>query len=169
MSEDSKQTHLINELPYPIEIIGVPDIIVAANSDGILIANKEKSHLIKDRLSHVTKLPRHVEKRWGFYQIVRHLKDDQGQESMIKLLKMDQGSQTSYHTHDQRDESLTILSGVADILMEDKLYRLSAGGVLHIPAGSRHGIKAVSALELIEVCLGHDLAEEDIQRISMIW
>ena len=146
------------------------DIIVAANSDGILIANKEKAHLIKEKLTQVSQIPMYGEKRWGTYQVLKYWRDDeQGKESMIKIVNISQGKHTSYHQHGNRQESLTILSGSAEILMEDKLYRLLAGDVLQIPAGIKHGIKAVTELELMEVLLGNELSQEDITRFSIIW
>lgn len=170
ISDDSVNTHLINELPYPIEVIGVSDLVVAANSDGILIANKEKAHLIKERLAQVTQIPMHVEKRWGSYQILRYWKNDEnGTEGMLKLVKLTSGEMTSYHLHKNRQESLTILSGIAELLMEDKLYRLIAGDVMLIPADIKHGIKAVTQLEFMEVLLGKELPQEDIVRFSQTW
>ncbi|WP_171632942.1 sugar phosphate nucleotidyltransferase [Paenibacillus plantarum] len=170
ISDDSVNTHLINELPYPIEVIGVSDLVVAANPDGILIANKEKAHLIKERLAQVTQIPMHVEKRWGSYHILKYWKNDEnGTEGMIKLVKLAHGKMTSYHQHQNRQKSLTILSGIAEILMEDKLYKLMAGDVLLILAGIKHGIKAVTHLEFMEVLLGKELSQEDITRFSDIW
>ncbi|WP_171681708.1 sugar phosphate nucleotidyltransferase [Paenibacillus planticolens] len=169
ISDDSANTHLINELPYPIEIIGIPDIIVAANFDGILIANKDKANLIKERLAQTPQIPMYVEKSWGSYRILNYWKNEMGIEAMIKIVKFTQGKSTSYHQHLQRKEMLTILSGTAEILMEEKRYRLLAGDVLQIPAGLKHGIKAVTDLELLEVQLGHELAQEDTIRFAVNW
>jgi len=43
----SAGTHLVNELDIPIHVIGCPNLIVAASSEGILIADKAASHAIK--------------------------------------------------------------------------------------------------------------------------
>ncbi|MCJ8010532.1 sugar phosphate nucleotidyltransferase [Paenibacillus sp. KQZ6P-2] len=169
ISDDSTNTHLINELPYFIEIIGVPDTIVAASSDGILIANKDKANRIKERLPQVPQIPMYEEKRWGSYQILNYWKDEKGNEAMIKKVKLTQGKYTSYHQHLKRQEIVTIVMGSAEILMEDRLYKLQAGDVLQIPAGIKHGIKAVTDLELMEVLLGKELAQEDITRFVIDW
>lgn len=169
ISVDCVNSHLVNELPYPIEIISVPDIIVAASSDGILIANKDKANQIKEILAQVPHLPMYGEKRWGSYQILNYWKNDNGIESMIKKVCLIKGTSTSYHLHLKRQEIVTILSGSAEILMEGKLYRLVAGEALQIPAGIKHGIKAVTTLELMEVLLGDELALEDIIRFAIKW
>lgn len=54
-------------------------------------------------------------------------------------------------------------------LFKGKRRQLKAGDVLQIPAGTRHGIKALTDLELMEVVLGKDLAKEDVIRIEMVW
>ncbi|WP_179281226.1 sugar phosphate nucleotidyltransferase [Paenibacillus sp. XY044] len=169
ISDDSTNTHLINELPYPIEIIGVPGIIAAASSDGILIANKEHAHLIKERLDLAPQIPMYEEKRWGSYRILNYGKDAAGVETMIKQVRLAPGKSTSYHLHHRRQEMLTVVTGSAEILIEDRRYQLNAGDVLQIPAGVKHGIKAVTPLELVEVLLGSDLAQEDITRIAVDW
>ncbi|MDR6549977.1 sugar phosphate nucleotidyltransferase [Paenibacillus qinlingensis] len=170
ISDDSVNTHLINELPYPIEIIGISNMIVAANADGILIANKDNAHRIKERLTQTSPFPMQGEKRWGSYQVLKYEKEEEhGRESMVKIVKLSHGKMTSYHLHNHRQECLTILSGCAEILMEDKLSRLVSGDVLQIPANSKHGIKAVTDLVLMEVWLGNDLTDEDIIRFSVVW
>ncbi|OCT14358.1 hypothetical protein A8709_26425 [Paenibacillus pectinilyticus] len=169
ISDDAVNSHIVNELPYPIKIIGVPDIIVAANSNGIIIANKDKANQIKEILADISPIPMYAEKRWGSYRIIDYWKKDDGNETMIKKVNLTQGNNTSYHQHHNCQEIVTILSGCAEILMEDKLYMLQAGDALQIPAGIKHGIKAVTHLELMEVVLGKELAQEDITRYAIHW
>lgn len=170
ISDDSVNTHLINELPIPIEVIGASDLIVAASSDGILISHKEKAHQIKERLSHVSPIPMYVEKRWGFYRIMRCWKvDEHGNEGRMRIVQIHPGKMTSYHLHENRQESITILSGMGEVLIEDKLYKLAAGDVIRIPVDLKHGIKAVTHLEFMEVIVGKDLSEEDRIRFAEIW
>jgi mannose-1-phosphate guanylyltransferase len=49
------------------------------------------------------------------------------------------------------------------------MSRLTAGDVVKIPQGSRHSVKAISDLEIIEVQSGSELIEEDIIRLNMAW
>ncbi|MEC0270046.1 sugar phosphate nucleotidyltransferase [Paenibacillus anseongense] len=169
ISDDSTNTHMINELPYPIEVIGVPDVIVAASLDGILIAAKDQANLIKDKLNAVPQFPRYIENRWGTCRVLDFWTDEQGTEVIIKRVEMSQGMQTSYHLHHTRKEIVTILSGEAEILLDHKLYRLQAGDVRQIPINVGHGIKAVTQLELIEVQLGMALKEDDCLRLLNNW
>lgn len=169
ISDDSSNSHIINELSYPIEMIGVSDLIVAASSDGILIANKGKANQIKDKLEHMPRFAKYEEKRWGSYRVLNDWNDETGNGVMIRQVKLIHGKYTSYHQHLERQEIVTIVTGSAEILMEGKRRQLKAGDVLQIPAGTRHGIKALTDLELMEVVLGKDLAKEDVIRIEMVW
>jgi mannose-1-phosphate guanylyltransferase len=51
ISEDSFNTHLINELNISITVLGVPNAVVAASPDGILVTDKESSPRIKSLLN----------------------------------------------------------------------------------------------------------------------
>ena len=46
---------------------------------------------------------------------------------------------------------------------------VKAGDVVHIRKGELHGLKAVTPLNLIEVQIGTQLVEEDIERLEMNW
>lgn len=169
ISDDSTNTHMINELPYPIEVIGVSDVIVAASSDGILIANKDQANRIKERLDAGPLFPRYTEKRWGSCRILDLWTDEQGTEVMLKKVEISQGEQTSYHLHHTRKEIVTILSGEAEILLDHKLYRLQAGDVMQIPSTIGHGIRAVTKVELMEVQFGMALQQEDSIQLALDW
>ncbi|NHN32939.1 sugar phosphate nucleotidyltransferase [Paenibacillus agricola] len=50
IGKGNKNVHIMNELDIPIVAIGLSDIIIAANNEGILISNKEASVHLKDAL-----------------------------------------------------------------------------------------------------------------------
>lgn len=47
LSEDSRNTQIVNELSIPIHAISISNSIIAASPDGILVADKQKSNSIK--------------------------------------------------------------------------------------------------------------------------
>jgi mannose-1-phosphate guanylyltransferase len=55
ISQDSTNTHLMNELDIPIVILGLEGIVVAASSEGILIADKKASWRLKELLAELFK------------------------------------------------------------------------------------------------------------------
>ena len=58
MDEYSTGTHVINQLPIPIVVSGVPNVVIAAGPDGILISDQKSSHLIKPLIDQVNAIGR---------------------------------------------------------------------------------------------------------------
>ncbi|MBO1626015.1 sugar phosphate nucleotidyltransferase [Bacillus arachidis] len=169
VSEGSNNTHLINELPYPINIIDVPNIIVAASEDGILVANKKEGNKIKQLIKEVPQRPMYEEKRWGSYRVLDYSKTEKKLKTLTKRIEMLPGKNISYQFHHKRKEVWTIISGSGEFILNDKLYSIKTGDVLQIPLGAKHGVKAITTLEFIEVQIGTELVEEDIIRLAMTW
>lgn len=170
ISSDSINTHLVNELTYPIQVIDVSNIIVAASPDGILVASKRNANLIKKQLHDVKQKPRYDEKRWGTYLVLDHTKlVDEGMEAVTIKVNLLPGKNISYHMHQKRTEIWTIISGSGEYILDGKLYPIVAGDVLQIPCGMKHAIRATTPLEFIEIQIGTELDEEDILRMAMTW
>jgi mannose-1-phosphate guanylyltransferase len=166
ISSDSLHTHLINELMYPIHIIGLSNIIVAASPDGILVASKDKSNQIKNILKDWQR-PMYEEKRWGKFWVLDHSKSDT--DTLTKKVEMLPGKYTSYHLHQKRREILTIISGSGEFILEGAKHSIQTGDVLQIPPGAKHAVKAIGLLEYIEIQIGIELNEEDVIRSAMSW
>ncbi len=169
ISNDSVNTHLVNELSYPVHIIDVSNIIVAASPDGILVASKSKSNQIKDKLNYVRQSPMYEEKRWGTYRVLDHSQTEKDTVTVTKKMELLPGKNTSYHMHQKRKEIWTIISGSGELILDDKIYPIQTGDVLQIPYGAKHGVKAITPLEFIEIQIGNELAEEDTIRIAITW
>lgn len=169
IGEGCKETHLINELDIPIVVIGVSNVIVAASPDGILVADKDQSPRIKEMIGQYDNRPMYEERRWGWYKVLDHLKTDENYEVLTKRIGVKAGKNLSYQFHHHRNEVWTIIRGEGIFVQNDKLRVVRQGDVLEIPAGHKHGIKAVTDLEMIEVQTGTQLIEEDIVRVFMTW
>lgn len=169
ITEDCENTHLINELDIPITVLGVSNVIVAASPDGILVADKEKSPRIKEIVGHYDNRPMYEERRWGWYKVLDHLKTDENYEVLTKRIGVKAGKNLSYQFHQHRSEVWTIIRGEGIFVQNDKLRVVRQGDVLEIPVGHKHGLKAVTDLEMIEVQTGTQLIEGDIVRVFMTW
>ena len=169
ISPDSVSTHIINELDIPILTLGTSDIVVAASPDGILVADKDASPRLKEFMNARENRPMYEERRWGWYYVLDHSKSLDGYEILTKKLHLHQEKCLSYQVHGMRTEVWTITSGNGLFACNDKIYPVKSGDVLHIPGGTKHGLKAISDLELIEVQSGINLIEEDIIRIYLSW
>ncbi|SEP10297.1 sugar phosphate nucleotidyltransferase [Paenibacillus sp. OV219] len=168
VSNDSAGTHIVNELQQPIHVIGVPNIIVAASSDGILVAHKQAANRIKS-MHHDGQRLMYGEERWGSYRVLNYSLPEQGPQTMTRLIQLLPLKAISYHAHKQREEYWTILSGTGEFILEAASRQVQAGDMLHIPAGVKHAIRALSALEYIEVQIGNELDENDVSQLDADW
>ena len=169
ITEDCQDTHLINELDIPIAVVGLSNIIVAASPDGILVADKEQSPRIKELVGQYDNRPMYEERRWGWYKVLDHLKTDDNYEVLTKRIGVKAGKNLSYQYHHYRSEVWTIIRGEGVFVQNDKLRVVRPGNVLEIPIGHKHGLKAVTDLEMIEIQTGAQLIEEDIERVFLTW
>jgi mannose-1-phosphate guanylyltransferase len=169
VSIDSNNTHLINELEIPVAILGLSNIVVVSSPDGILVSDKAASPRMKEIVENIEQRPMYEERRWGWYRVLDYKKLEDGTEVLTKRLKILAGKNLSYQLHLKRKEVWTIISGEGEFILDGKLSQIKPGDVLYIPIEGKHGVKAISDLELIEVQMGNELVEEDIIRLCMTW
>lgn len=167
--DDCTNTHLINELDIPVVIMGVSDLVVAASADGILVSDKAASFRIKDFVALVEKRPMYEERRWGWYRVLDTKTFPDGTTMLTKRICIAAGKNLSYQFHHMRSEIWTVVAGEGEFALDGELFSVKTGDVLRIPAGAKHGIKAITEMEIIEVQMGTRLVEEDIVRLFMSW
>ena len=169
LSEDCVETNLINELDIPIIVLGLSNIMVVACPDGILVTDKKASPRIKEFVNGFNQRPMYEERRWGWYRVIDHINYENGHEVLTKRIGVSAGKNLSYQLHYQRSEVWTITNGEGEFALDDVIYEVKQGDVLHIPVEAKHGIRARTDLEFIEIQAGRDLVEGDIIRIFMSW
>ncbi|MEO2075935.1 MAG: sugar phosphate nucleotidyltransferase [Bacillus sp. (in: firmicutes)] len=169
LSEDSVNTHLINELDIPVTVLGTKDIVVAASPDGILVADKASSPKIKDFIGGFDQPPMYEERIWGWSRVLDYAKYDGDNEMVTKRICIHKGKNSSYHYHNLRDEVWTIVRGEGELALDNNITRVKAGDIIHLPAGKKHGIKGLSELEFIEVQTGIGISEDDFTRLYFEW
>lgn len=151
-----ENTNVVNELDLPILCMGCKDMVIAASSDGILVADKEQSSYMKTYVEKIAQEAMFAEKSWGTYTVI----DVQDTFMTIKVL-LNEGHQMKYHSHANRDEVWTVVSGTGTVYMDDLRHDVRAGDVIKIPKNTKHTIYAKSTLNLIEVQLGIDIDVKD--------
>lgn len=169
LGEDTENTHLINELDIPVTILGVKDVVVAASPDGILVADKASSPKIKELIGGLNQPPMYEERIWGWSRVLDYATYDDGNEMVTKRICIHEGKNSSYHYHNLRDEVWTIVRGEGELALDDYITRVKAGDIIHLPVGKKHGIKALSELEFIEVQTGMGISDEDFTRLYFKW
>ncbi|RUS45290.1 sugar phosphate nucleotidyltransferase [Cohnella sp. AR92] len=169
VSEDSHNTHLINELNIPVTITGLSGIVVATSPDGILVADKASTPRLKELVHGLNQRPMHEERRWGEYSVVDYTEFPDGRKSLTKKIRIFAGKNLSYHFHFKRSEVWTIIAGSGELVLEEEHRLVREGDVIHIPPNCKHSILASETMDIIEVQLGTSLIEEDIYRLTMDW
>ena len=63
----------------------------------------------------------------------------------------------------------TFIGGEGELILDGVLSRVSFGDTVVIKPGMKHAIKALSELHIIEVQIGDELTEDDIERLDYNW
>ena len=169
MGENCENATVVNELGIPIVALGLKDVIVAASPDGILVSEKGASSYLKPYMNRLTERPMFEERRWGEYRVIDYVRYDNGIRSLTKHMTLRAGKAISYQTHEERDEIWTVVSGEGEVVLDGDTQPVSAGSVVRIRRGVRHGARAKTDLHFIEVQIGSRLEEEDIERYDWEW
>lgn len=156
LDDTCDNTHVVNELDIPILCMGCKDMVIAASSDGIFVADKEQSSYMKPYVEQMDAKAMYAEKSWGTYNVI----DAQDTCMTIKVL-LNAGHQMKYHSHACRDEVWTIVSGTGTVILDDQRSRVQAGDVVKLPRGCKHTIIAETMLKVIEVQIGEDIDVKD--------
>ena len=153
-----------------VGLIGVRDLIVVDTADALLVCDtghaeqvKQLVNLYNKRSNPVTKFHRKVYRPWGSYTI---LEDTAFYK--IKRVTVKPKQKLSLQLHHHRSEHWIVVSGTAEVVLNDETRLLHQGESTFVRGGMRHRLKnpGVIPLEVIEVQLGEYLEEDDIVRFE---
>ncbi len=167
--EETENTQIINELSIPVVALGCKHMVIAASPDGILISDKVKSSYMKPYVESFENRPMYEEKGWGTYRVLDYHKHENGLKSLTKELFIKESHHISYQKHNFRKEVWTITSGKALFVLDEIITILADGDVVKVGEGQRHSIHALTPCTIIEVQIGTELIEEDIERFPYDW
>ncbi|MFF2484718.1 hypothetical protein [Paenibacillus sp. NPDC058071] len=160
-----------NKLGLPITIAGLYNIAVAISASGLLIMNRDLPDLslVPWTALNNAQVPTGERADWGTAAVLDQTVSEDGEESQTRRLTVEAGCSTGYGLHLRRRKLWTVLSGTGEIIINERLQSVLAGTVLELNARSRHGIKATSKLELLEIHFGSGLEEEDFISLAESW
>jgi len=151
-----------------LSMIGLDNIIAVATRDAIFIAPKDRAqevrHIVENlKIKGREEADNHtrVYRPWGWYEGLSI-----GERFQVKCLMVKPGAQLSLQSHHHRAEHWIVVSGTAEVTLDDKVFLLSENQSTYIPIGTKHRLGnpgKVPAL-LIEVQSGAYLKEDDIVR-----
>lgn len=164
-----ENTHIINELSIPMVALGLKNLVVVANADGILISDKETSSYMKPYVEQIHNRPMYEERRWGEYKVLDYEQYSDQSKSLTKHLDIKAGKHISYQSHSLRDEIWTIVDGTGELLIDGHIRNVRRGDVAYITKGQKHCMRAITDMKVIEVQIGSELIEEDIAKYEWEW
>ncbi len=153
-----------------IGIVGVNDLVVVASDDTVLIAPRAQSDAVKALVAAVNSKPealigdraRHY-RPWGYYQSI-----DIGPSHQVKRLVLAPGQRLSLQKHRHRSEHWTVVEGVAEVTIDDRILQVHPNESVYIPLGAVHRAAnpGETPVTIIEVQCGDYLGEDDIIRFE---
>ncbi len=153
--------------------VGLENIVIVETPDAILACNKNDTQGVKQIFEKLkeTKNDTHrihttVYRPWGYYTVLNH-----GEGYLTKMICVSRKGQLSLQSHNYRSEHWVVLSGIARVTLEDKVFMLKAGSSIDIPVKAIHSLANPydNELKIIEVQKGDKLIEEDIIRYKDIY
>ena len=158
---------VINELGIPLIALGVRDAVIAATPDGILVSDKEASQKLKDYVA--TARPMYERRVWGEYKVLDYKRHPDGGNTLVKELIISPGQHISYQRHRHRTEIWTFTDGIGELILDGEVRTVTRGDGTIITPGIKHAIKGITELHIIEVQIGDELTENDIERLDWDW
>ena len=165
--EGNENVSVINVTDKPVVVLGMKNCVVVNSTEGILVSDKEKSSYIKPYVENLNDVrPLYEERRWGEYKVLETDEFESGTKSLTKHIVLRQGKSISMQLHRHRDEVWTVIDGEGELILDDEKSIVSKGKVIDIKAGHKHKITAITDMHIIEIQLGDQLSEEDIERFD---
>lgn len=148
--------NVVNELDIPVLCMGCKDMVIAASSDGILVADKSQSSYMKPYVEKISEDVRFAEKSWGTYKVI-----DVHPGSMTIKVTLRAGNRMKYHSHEHRDEVWNVIEGKGRVVVDGVERQIQAGDVIQLPVGCKHTLIADTDMNVIEVQMGMDITQSD--------
>ncbi len=166
----SAKNNFVQALGKHVGLIGVHDLIVVDTPDALLICDTAHTEQVKqlvnrynERGDPVTKFHRQVHRPWGSYTVL-----EETEIYKIKRVSVKPGQRLSLQLHHHRSEHWVVVSGTAEVELNEETRLLRQGESTFVRSGMRHRLKnpGIIPLEVIEVQLGEYLEEDDIVRFD---
>ncbi|RJE82235.1 mannose-1-phosphate guanylyltransferase/mannose-6-phosphate isomerase [Paracoccus onubensis] len=148
--------------------IGLRDMIVVATSDAVLVADLKRAQdvrlavdaLAAKRRKQAVAFPRE-HRPWGWYETLAR-----ADRFQVKRIMVEPGASLSLQKHMHRSEHWVVVSGTAQVTINDDLRLVSENESVYVPLGAVHRMTNPGKVPviLIEVQTGVYLEEDDIIR-----
>ena len=150
--------------------LGLKDLIVVETADVTLVAHKEHADKLKSVVSKIKErgfkegaTHKKIYRPWGSYTSLI-----EGDEWLVKRIEVNPGAKLSLQMHKFRAEHWIVVSGKANVEIDNKSFILEENQSTYIPLGSMHRLSNPnqSLLTIIEIQSGKYIGEDDIIRFK---
>lgn len=166
VSDDSLNTHVVNELHLPLHVVGVSGIVAAAGPDGIVIADKRSS----DRVKRLPLFPQPMleEDEKSSRRVLFEDAPAAGTPYRIALIRLKAGAARLIRAERGVAVAVVVVSGEGRLTCADgsgETHRLHTGDAIRLPAGSQSRLEASAAadfsfIELRIISSAHNVRDE---------
>ena len=155
-----------------VALNGVSNLTVVSTNDALLVSTIDRSEQVKDIVALLKNNPdtqklteehKTIYRPWGGYTSILN-----GERFQVKRLFVSPGKKLSLQKHQYRSEHWVVVSGTAEVTLDDKIITLNENESVYIPLGAVHRLANTEEklLEVIEVQSGSYLGEDDIIRLE---
>lgn len=167
--EGGANSLLYSEGP-PLIGIGLENMIAVATPEAVLVAPRSRAQDVKDASGLIKRLKRrkssglwHDERPWGSYDVLRN-----GSGYKVKELNVEPHGVLSLQRHRHRAEHWVCVAGRGMARTGEDTISISPGSFVFVPQGALHRLVNTGneTLRIVEVQIGADTAEDDIERLE---
>ena len=169
------ENSLIRSEDESIEVVGIglKNIITVAMKDAVLVADMSKSQDVKKavdilkekKASQAAQFPKD-HRPWGWFESLTI-----DEKFQVKKIHVHPGASLSLQSHKYRAEHWIVVSGVAEVTINEVVKLVSENQSVYIPLGAIHRMRnpGENPMELIEVQTGTYFGEDDIFRYDDVY
>jgi mannose-1-phosphate guanylyltransferase/mannose-6-phosphate isomerase len=169
------ENSLIRSEDDSIEVVGIglKNIITVAMRDAVLVADMSRSQDVKKAVdmlkekeaSQATHFPKD-HRPWGWFESLTI-----DEKFQVKKIHVHPGASLSLQSHKYRAEHWIVVSGVAEVTIDEEVKLISENQSVYIPLGAMHRMRnpGENPMELIEVQTGTYFGEDDIFRYDDVY
>jgi len=154
ISDDSTNTHVLNELDILVTVLGLSNVVVAASPNGILVSDKSASPRIKEMIQPIEQRVMYEELSWGWYRILDVFKLEDNRDTLVKKIVVHTGEHFAPEPQRFRRLIWTVQAGKGVVILDGKPHNVAPGDCLEIDSTTSYSIAAITELTLVEVQIG---------------
>lgn len=170
ISVDCKNNYIKTDSTL-VATIGVDNLVVVCTDDAVLITKKNKDQDVKLIVDHLKAQDREEYRQYplNYRHWGSHERLDRGPRFQVNRITINPGSLISKQYHQHRAEHWVVVSGKAEVILQEIVKIYEPNESIYIPPGCVHTIKNIGKvpLEIIEIQSGDYLGEDDIMRVDV--